>query len=94
MTDSRETERFNFWCKGCGGVVYGFRSEHQHTELRPTVGRTRKAKARKVRVVNMRQTLRHFREWHADHFGDFSPEINAELLCLDNDAAFALDDDN
>lgn len=38
----------------------------------------------------MRQVLEQFREWHANHFGDFSPEVNAELLCLDNAAEQAL----
>ena len=31
-----------------------------------------------------------FTEWHANHFEDFSSEINAELLCLANDAAAAI----
>lgn len=38
----------------------------------------------------MREVLEQFREWHANHFGDFSPEINAELLCIDNAAEAAL----
>ena len=38
----------------------------------------------------MREVLVNFREWHANHFGDFDPETNAELLCLDNDAEAAL----
>lgn len=37
-----------------------------------------------------RETLRHFREWFADHFEDFDSETNAQLLCLDNEAAAAL----
>jgi hypothetical protein len=31
--------------------------------------------------------IENFREWYANHFEDFSQEINAELLCLDNQAA-------
>lgn len=26
-----------------------------------------------------------FREWYAEHFSDFSAEVNAQLLCMDND---------
>ena len=33
-----------------------------------------------IRRVNV------FREWFADHFEDFSPEVNVQLLCMDNDA--------
>ena len=36
---------------------------------------------------DMLKALLAFREWHANNFGDFSPEINAQLLCLDNDAS-------
>lgn len=39
----------------------------------------------------MRQVLNDFLEWHANHFGDFAPETNAELLCLANAARAALD---
>ena len=35
----------------------------------------------------MLEALLAFREWHANNFGDFSPETNAQLLCLDNDVA-------
>jgi hypothetical protein len=38
----------------------------------------------------MKTALEHFLEWHAEHFGDFAPEINAELLCLANEAEAAL----
>ena len=34
--------------------------------------------------------LQDFTTWHANHFEDFSSEINAELLCLANDAAAAI----
>ena len=34
--------------------------------------------------------LENFREWFANHFEDFAPEINAQLLCLDNEAEAAL----
>jgi hypothetical protein len=34
----------------------------------------------------MRDVLRRFLEWHSNHFGDFTAEVNAELLCLANDA--------
>jgi hypothetical protein len=35
--------------------------------------------------------LEHWFTWHANHFGDFSDDINGELLCLSNetDAAIA-----
>lgn len=29
----------------------------------------------------------HFREWFANHFEDFDSATNAQLLCLDNEAA-------
>ena len=34
--------------------------------------------------------LAHFREWHANNFGDFSADVNAQLLCLDNEAETVL----
>ena len=34
--------------------------------------------------------LSDFREWHANNFDDFAPDINAQLLCLDNAAHAAL----
>ena len=34
--------------------------------------------------------LENFTTWHAEHFEDFMPEINAQLLCLANDAAAAI----
>jgi hypothetical protein len=40
----------------------------------------------------MREALQHFLEWHAAHFEDFTHEVNAELLCLANDAEAALAD--
>lgn len=39
----------------------------------------------------MRKVLEQFREWHANRFGDFAPDVNAELLTLDNAAAAALE---
>lgn len=42
----------------------------------------------------MREVLEHFREWYANHFDDFSPEVNSELLSLDNEAAEALSVDD
>lgn len=41
-------------------------------------------------MTELRDALERFREWHANHFGDFTPEVNAELVCLDNAAADAL----
>lgn len=38
----------------------------------------------------MKEVLEHFLEWHALHFEDFAPEVNAELLCLANEAEAAL----
>lgn len=38
----------------------------------------------------MRDVLTNFLEWHADHFGDFTPEVNAQLLCLANEAEAVL----
>ena len=31
-----------------------------------------------------------FLSWHGNHFADFSPEVNAQLLCLDNEASAAI----
>jgi hypothetical protein len=38
----------------------------------------------------MLEALQNFREWWANHFEDFEPDINGELLCLDNDFAAAI----
>lgn len=38
----------------------------------------------------MKEVIEHFLEWHANHFDDFTPEVNAELLCLANEAVRAL----
>ena len=35
--------------------------------------------------------LQAFTSWHADHFEDFAPGINAQLLCLANDASAAIE---
>lgn len=35
-------------------------------------------------------TLQNFATWHANHFEDFSSEVNAQLLCLSNDALTAI----
>ena len=43
-----------------------------------------------LKLVRAQQTLRKFREWYADHFEDFDAETNAQLLCLDNEAAAVL----
>ena len=40
------------------------------------------------------QSLREFRTWVANTFGDFDPDTNAELLRLDNEAAIALGEPN
>jgi hypothetical protein len=42
----------------------------------------------------MKSVLEQFLEWHANHFGDFAPEVNAELLCLANAATEALAKDS
>lgn len=42
-------------------------------------------------ITRLRLALEAFREWHAERFGDFDSETNAQLLCLDNEAAYALD---
>ena len=36
------------------------------------------------------EVCQNFFEWHANHFEDFSPEINMELLCLANQCEQAL----
>lgn len=36
------------------------------------------------------EELGNWRTWQAEHFEDFSSEINAQLLCLDNDSAALL----
>jgi hypothetical protein len=36
------------------------------------------------------ERAKEFREWYADHFEDFTPEVNAQLLCMDNDNAALL----
>jgi hypothetical protein len=36
------------------------------------------------------EALEHFFTWHAERFGVFNDEINAELLCLANEAEAAL----
>ena len=38
----------------------------------------------------MLAALGHFVEWHANNFDDFSSDVNAQLLCLANDAAAAI----
>jgi len=46
-----------------------------------------KANARLIAAAPELLTLaKHFREWWADHFDDFSEDVNGQLLCLDNDA--------
>lgn len=42
------------------------------------------------KTKNLAEFTRHFREWYAEHFEDFDSETNAELLCLDNEAAHGL----
>ena len=39
---------------------------------------------------DMLAALQAFREWHANNFGDFSHDLNAQLLSLDNDAVAAI----
>lgn len=39
---------------------------------------------------NAKQVLKNFLEWHANHFEDFTSEVNAQLLCLANDAEAAI----
>ena len=46
-----------------------------------------------LRTREAEQALRHFREWWANNFDDFAPEINMQLLYLDNEAAYALGDE-
>jgi hypothetical protein len=41
----------------------------------------------------LREFALNFREWYANHFEDFDAETNAQLLCLDNEAATALEED-
>ena len=41
-------------------------------------------------VDDLVEALENFREWHSNNFGDFTPEINAQLVCLDNAAEAAL----
>jgi hypothetical protein len=38
----------------------------------------------------MKAVLEHFLAWHAEHFEDFAPDVNAELLCLANEAEAVL----
>ncbi len=42
-----------------------------------------------------RETIEHFREWYADHFEEFSGEVNDQLWHLEVEAriALGLDDD-
>lgn len=42
-------------------------------------------------VELLRGVLQDFCSWHANHFEDFSSDVNAQLLCLANDAASALE---
>lgn len=46
------------------------------------------------RLVNSHKALvefaQNFFEWHANHFEDFSDEINGQLLCIANDAEVAI----
>lgn len=44
----------------------------------------------RMTLYRLQQFAENFREWYANHFEDFSPEVNAELLCLDNEAAAAI----
>ena len=39
---------------------------------------------------DMLAALDAFVQWHADHFEDFTPHDNAQLLCLANDASAAI----
>lgn len=41
-------------------------------------------------VPDLLQFAKNFREWYALHFEDFDSQVNAQLLCLDNDAAQAI----
>jgi len=36
------------------------------------------------------EACKNFFEWHANHFEEFSDEINGQLLCLANDAEAAI----
>ena len=40
--------------------------------------------------AGMLAALDAFVQWHADHFEDFAPHDNAQLLCLANDASAAI----
>lgn len=42
----------------------------------------------------LREALRNWRTWFAEHMGDFDPDTECQLLCLDNESAFALKDES
>lgn len=51
-----------------------------------------KANARLIAVApELLAACQNYREWWANHFGDFNSEINDQLLCLDNDAEAAIE---
>ena len=52
---------------------------------------TMKANAHLIAAApDLYEACLHFFEWHADHFDDFDPEINAQLLCLSNEVENAV----
>jgi hypothetical protein len=50
-----------------------------------------KANARLIAAApDLLAALENFVAWHAENFDDFTPEINAQLLCLANNATAAI----
>jgi len=63
-----------------GTTVDGSR-HHAHADT------LREARAAVAELITFAES---FKEWHANHFDNFSADINRQLLCLANDAESAL----
>ena len=66
-------------------------TEHGDTDAQPIATVYQEDHARLIAAApELLAILRCWREWYADHFEDFSSEINSQLLCLDNDSTYAI----
>jgi len=69
----------------CAERVYDTDAEYRLVSKRP------RRHARLIAAApGMLAALDAFVQWHADHFEDFAPHDNAQLLCLANDASAAI----
>lgn len=74
-TDKTNKSGLQSWCRACKA---GWARQHYATSSRQT--------DKQVLIT----TLENWLEWYANHFGDFSDEINNQLFCLGHDTEIAI----